>query len=117
MSRVSKLKDRYQREVIRTFLAMGFYLTVNNGHFDICRRERDYGTICDAMKSASIDRITLHRFNVVKVDPVAVGWVEISHEGDHRDMFADYSPSISFIMDKFDEAIRNEVIIDARKRA
>ncbi len=117
MSRVSKLRDRYQREVIRLFLKEGMVITVNNGHFDICRRESDYGTICDAMKSASIDRLTIHRLTVVKADPIPFGWLEINHEGDYREMFADYSPGIAFIMDEFDRQIKAEVLTDARKRA
>lgn len=117
MSRVSKLRDRYQREVIRRFLAEGMCVTVNNGHFDICRRESDYGTICDSMQSAPFDRVIVHRSNVVKVDPEPVGWVEISYEGDHRTMFTDYSQGIAFIMDAFDARIQLEVIPDARRKA
>lgn len=116
MSRVSKLRDRYIRETVRKFLAEGFVITVNNGHFDICRRESDYGSICDAMLSAEIDRLTVYRSPVVKADPHPVGWVEISHVNDYRHMFVDYSLGVGYIIAPLDAQVATEVIPDARKR-
>lgn len=115
MSRLSKLREKYARAVVRELLAADFYLTVNNGVFDICKRERDLSVICDALFSNTIDRISVHLTDDRRGEPLSAGWVELDYTCDHKNMLADYSPTVAIFLIGLEQLLVAEVIEDRRK--
>lgn len=115
MSRLSKLREKYARDAVKTLLAEGLYVTVNNGVFNICNREKDISVLCDAMFSNVIDRLIVFQTADCRNEPKPWGWVELDYRGSHIGLFADYDANVAILLQELDARLCLEVIEDRRK--